>query len=161
MPFNPKSLQNLRVISSPDKAREMQKNSVEARKRNQALKDELKMTAKMYKSVMDELPDMNPVDVMQMLMIHALQNEQYEDASRYANMIAPYKAPKLSMVEQKITDNVKDMTEEELRALIKAEGLNTILEEQDESISTGETHTDRDRGDSPEVGDRGPDRNVL
>ena len=134
MPFNPKSLQNLRVINSPDKAREMQKNSVEARKVNQALKEDLKHTAKIYKSIMDEMPDMNPVAVLQMLMIHALQNEQYEDASRYANMIAPYKSPKLSMVEQKITDNVKEMTEAELKALILHEGLDTVLEDTDENL---------------------------
>ena len=153
MAFNPKSLQNLRVISSPEKAREMQKNSVEARKRNQALKDELKLTAKMYKAVMDEIPDMNPVDVLQMIMIKALQEGQYEDASRYANMIAPYKLPKLSTVEQKVTNNVKDMTEEELRALIVAEGLNEVLEEDNEGLSDGETHREDNHGGSEGEGD--------
>ena len=153
MPFNPKSLQNLRVISSSDQARALQKNSVEARKRNNALKQELKLTAKLYKDIMGDLPDMNPVDVMQMLMIHALQNEQYEDASRYANMIAPYKSPKLSMVEQKITDNVKDMTEEQLKALIRDEGLDSVLEEEDASLLDGETHREDDHGGSEDAGD--------
>ena len=134
MAFNPVVLNNLKRIESPEQARKMQLKSAEKRKENRELRDALKATAHQYKQIMADLPEMSPLDVLQMLMINALQNEQFEDASRYANMIAPYKAAKLSSVEQSVTTTIKSLTDDELKAMIQQEGLGTVLPEGEDDV---------------------------
>lgn len=122
MPFNPKSLANLKPFDS-EVARKLQKRSVISAAANRALKDAFKMTAKNFIDVMDDLPKMSSLDVIKMSMLHAIQNEKYEDAARYASMLAEYEKPKLQRIDQTITSKTADLTDEELKAIIEAEGL--------------------------------------
>jgi hypothetical protein len=122
MAFNPKSLANLKPFDS-DVARKLQKKSVVSAAANRALKEEFKMTAKNFISVMEDLPNMSSLDVIKMSMLHAIQKENYEDAARYAGMLAEYEKPKLQRIDQNVTSRTADLSDDELKAIIEAEGL--------------------------------------
>lgn len=123
---HPNSLKNLRVITSPEMARELQKNSVEARKRNneaiKALSEEFQCSADAVKKVLANV-DIKAIDVIKMSMMHALSQDNFEDAARYAKEIAEYEAPKLARLEQTNISKVEDLTDEELQKILKLEGL--------------------------------------
>jgi len=123
---HPNSLKNLRVITSPEMARELQKNSVEARKRNneaiKALSEEFQCSADAVKKVLANV-DIKAIDVIKMSMMHALSQDNFEDAARYAKEIAEYEAPKLARLEQTNISKVEDLTDEELQKILKSEGL--------------------------------------
>jgi len=61
--------------------------------------------------------------VLRMAMFKALQDDNFEDAARYANMIAEYENPKLARIEQTNTNRTVDLTDEELKKIISEEGL--------------------------------------
>jgi len=58
-----------------------------------------------------------------MSMMHALNQENFEDAARYAKEIAEFEQPKLSRLEQTNINKVEDLTDEELQKILKEEGL--------------------------------------
>jgi hypothetical protein len=119
---NVNSLANLKVITS-DTAKENQKKSVQSRLANIQAREAFKLSAKNFKAVMDELPEMSSLDVIKMAMLQALQEDNLEDAARYASMLAEYQAPKLQRIEQNTTTRVSDMSDEELQRIIFQEGL--------------------------------------
>jgi len=123
---HPNSIKNLRVITSPAMARELQKNSVESRKRNteaiRILTEEFKCSAEAVKKVLSQV-DIKAIDVLKMSMMHALNEDNFEDAARYAKEIAEFEQPKLSRLEQTNINKVEDMTDEELQKILKEEGL--------------------------------------
>jgi hypothetical protein len=119
---NVNSLANLKVITS-DTAKENQKKSVQSRLANIQAREAFKLSAKNFKAVMDELPEMSSLDVIKMAMLQALQEDNLEDAARYASMLAEYQAPKLQRIEQNTTTRVSDMSDEELQRIISQEGL--------------------------------------
>jgi len=123
---NVNSLANLKVITS-DTAKENQKKSVQSRLANIQAREAFKLSAKNFKSVMDELPEMSSLDVIKMAMLQALQEDNLEDAARYASMLAEYQAPKLQRIEQNTTTRVSDMSDEELQKIISQEGLEKDL----------------------------------
>lgn len=123
---NVNSLANLKVITS-DTAKENQKKSVHSRLANIQAREAFKLSAKNFKSVMDELPEMSSLDVIKMAMLQALQEDNLEDAARYASMLAEYQAPKLQRIEQNTTTRVSDMSDEELQKIISQEGLEKDL----------------------------------
>jgi len=123
---NVNSLANLKVITS-DTAKENQKKSVQSRLANIQAREAFKLSAKNFKAVMDELPEMSSLDVIKMAMLQALQEDNLEDAARYASMLAEYQAPKLQRIEQNTTTRVSDMSDEELQRIISQEGLDKDL----------------------------------
>ena len=123
---NVNSLANLKVITS-DTAKENQKKSVQSRLANIQAREAFKLSAKNFKAVMDELPEMSSLDVIKMAMLQALQEDNLEDAARYASMLAEYQAPKLQRIEQNTTTRVSDMSDEELQKIISKEGLEKDL----------------------------------
>jgi len=123
---NVNSLANLKVITS-DTAKENQKKSVQSRLANIQAREAFKLSAKNFKAVMDELPEMSSLDVIKMAMLQALQEDNLEDAARYASMLAEYQAPKLQRIEQNTTTRVSDMSDEELQKIISQEGLDKDL----------------------------------
>jgi len=123
---NVNSLANLKVITS-DTAKENQKKSVQSRLANIQAREAFKLSAKNFKAVMDELPEMSSLDVIKMAMLQALQEDNLEDAARYASMLAEYQAPKLQRIEQNTTTRVSDMSDEELQKIISQEGLEKDL----------------------------------
>ncbi len=125
---NVNSLANLKVITS-DTARENQKKSTQSRLANIQAREAFKLSAKNFKSVMDELPEMSSLDVIKMAMLQALQEDNLEDAARYACMLAEYQAPKLQRIEQNTTTRVSDMSDDDLQMIIDQEGLKRSISE--------------------------------
>jgi hypothetical protein len=123
---HPNSLANLKVITNKDMAREYQARSTESRKRNaeaiKALTEEFNCSAEVVKKVLASV-DIKALDVIKMSMMDALSKQNYEDASRYASQLAEYEAPKLSRLEQTNVSKVEDLTDEELKEILKKEGL--------------------------------------
>ena len=119
---NVNSLANLKVITS-ETARENQKKSTQSRLANIQAREAFKFSAKNFKAVMDELPEMSSLDVIKMAMLQSLQEDNLEDAARYASMLAEYQAPKLQRIDQNTTTRVADLSDEELQKIISQEGL--------------------------------------
>jgi len=120
--IHPNSLANLKVITS-DTARANQLKSAASRSLNVKLAEEFKITAKAFQRALDDLPQVSSLDVLRMAMFKALQEDNFEDAARYANMIAEYENPKLARIEQTNTNKTVDLTDEELKKIISEEGL--------------------------------------
>jgi len=120
--FNPKSLDNLKRIT-PETARANQLKSVVAKQANIAAREQFKLNAKNFIQVMDELPKLSPLDVMRMAIHKAIAEDNYEDAARYASLLAEYENPKLARIEQTNVNKTADLTDEELQEIIRKEGL--------------------------------------
>jgi hypothetical protein len=120
--YNPKSLENLKRIT-PETARANQLKSVVAKQANIAAREQFKLNAKNFIQVMDELPKLSPLDVMRMAIHKAIAEDNYEDAARYASLLAEYENPKLARIEQTNVNKTADLTDEELQEIIKREGL--------------------------------------
>ena len=126
MAFNPKSLENLAPkITSVEQAREMQKNSVKARKANKEARERLKLTAAEMKVDVEELTkDVSAVGVLKVLLIKYLQEGEYDEAARIATTRAEFEAPKLARVDAVNTEiSADELTDEELEAKLKELGL--------------------------------------
>jgi excinuclease UvrABC nuclease subunit len=123
---HPNSIKNLRMITSPEMAKEYQAKSVESRKRNseaiKALTEEFQCSAEAVKKVLSQV-DIKAIDVLKLSMMHALNQDNFEDAARYAKEIAEFEMPKLARLEQTNTTKVEDLTDEELQKILKSEGL--------------------------------------
>jgi len=122
MKLSPNSLANLKIMDSSI-ARENQKKSVQSRLLNIELQNQFKITAKAFLKVKEDLPDITALDVLKMAMHVALQEDNFEDAARYASMVAEYEQPKLQRIDQTTTVKTADLSDEELMAIIEAEGL--------------------------------------
>jgi hypothetical protein len=120
--FNPKSLENLKRIT-PETARANQLKSVAAKQANIAAREQFKLNAKNFIQVMDELPKLSPLDIMRMAIHTAMAENNWEDAARYASLLAEYENPKLARIEQTNTNRTVDLTDEELQKIIQQEGL--------------------------------------
>jgi surface antigen len=90
---------------------------------NKQIRDEFKLNAKNFQEVMKDLPQLSSLDVLRMAMHQALQQDNFEDAARYANMVAEYEQPKLQRIDQTTTTRTADLTDEELQRIISEEGL--------------------------------------
>ena len=123
---HPNSIKNLRMITSPEMARAYQQKSTESRMRNteaiRILTEEFQCSAEAVKKVLANV-DIKAIDVMKMSMMHALNQDNFEDAARYAKEIAEFEAPKLARLEQTNISKVEDLTDEELQKILKEEGL--------------------------------------
>lgn len=122
MPFNPKSLANLKPITS-ENARECQKKGTAVKLANKAKREEFIQNAKAYALAMDNLPKLASLDVIRMAMHAALAKENLDDAARYAAMLAEYEKPKLQRIDQTVTNKLEDLSEEDLKKIAEAEGL--------------------------------------
>ena len=117
---------NLRMIDSSEKAREMQKKGVEARKRNkerlQSLASFVSDLDKIGVDVSDHAP--KGIDMLRFCMVQAFNNEDFELVAQYAEKIAQYETPKLASTQvTEITRDLSEMTDEEFEAeLQKLEG---------------------------------------
>jgi len=123
---SPNSLANLKVITSPEMARDYQLRSAAARKRDsEAIKqmaEEYNCSADAVKKVL-ALVDIKATDVLRMSMMNALNQDNFEDAARYASQLAEYEQAKLARLEQTNISKVEDLTDEELKEILKKEGL--------------------------------------
>lgn len=123
---HPNSIKNLRMITSPEMARAYQKKATESRMKNteaiRALTEEFQCSADAVRKVLSQV-DIKAIDVLKMSMMHALNQDNFEDAARYAKEIAEFEMPKLARLEQTNISKVEDLTDEELQKILKEEGL--------------------------------------
>ena len=117
-----KGLQNLKPIDSAERANELREKGLETRRRNKAEREAMKETLELFKSMgTDEVPQ--GVDVLRIAMAKAIMQEDLDEATRLAALIAPYETPKLAAQEINVTNEVADKSDEELAALAKEFGL--------------------------------------
>lgn len=123
---HPNSLANLKMITNTDMARDYKNRSLESYKKNREnikrLQEEFQLSAATVREVLSTV-DIKAIDVIKMSMMDALNNNNFEDAARYAKELAEYEAPKLSRLEQTNVSKVEDLTDEELKEILKREGL--------------------------------------
>jgi len=89
MPYNPKSLSNLKLIT-PEIARENQKKSTEAKRINKEMREKFKLEAKNIQAILDELPRLDALGILNLGMIKALEENDYIMAADLDNKIAEY-----------------------------------------------------------------------
>jgi len=126
MKMNPKSLANLvphRRTCTVEQAKEMSQKSILARAAAKEVREKFKMSAKAFIQAQKDMPDITGVEVLRMCMHMALGEKNYEDAARYANLVAEYEQPKLQRVEKSVTTKMVDLTDEELSRILSEEGL--------------------------------------
>lgn len=126
MKMSPASLANLKPYLTTEQARANQQKGLVSRLRNIELQNQFKITAKAFMKVKGELPDITALDVIKVAMWNALQDDNFEDAARYAEKIAEYEQPKLQRIDQTVTTKTADLTDEELMAIIEQEGLSMV-----------------------------------
>ena len=121
---------NLKMITDSNKAREYQRRSVEARKRNKERVQELRTFWKDFDRAglgLESDQNVKGVDVIEFLMKKAFMDEDFELAGMYAEKLAQYQTPKLAS--QQVTNtniDLKDLSDEEFqKELEKLEELNS------------------------------------
>lgn len=121
--YNPKSLKNLRPNWDSESAKEAQKKGVETRKANKEAREKLKLTLEELKLTQDEVfakVDVDALSVLKLAMTKAVQEDDMDEATRLATIIAEYQAPKLQRVDQtNLEVNTDSLSEEELDKMIK------------------------------------------
>ena len=129
MSNHPNSLKNLKPMWTSESAKEAQKNSVLARKANSEARAQLKLTMhewKKYKTEVLDDSDMSYIDVLKILMMKALQADDFDTAADLAKSLAEFEAPKLARVDQTNTEiGAEDLTDEELAERLRSLGIET------------------------------------
>lgn len=123
MSVHPNSLKNLKPSWTTESAREAQKNSVIARKANAEARAALKMTAVEFAKYKEEMKDVevNAVNMLEVLMMKAFQDQDYDTAADLAKSLAEFQTPKLARVESTVEEiSTSEMSDEELEAALKA-----------------------------------------
>ena len=118
----PQQLANLKPIYGKDRAREMQKKSVESRMKNKATREALKVTAKDWKTLSTELgEDMPPaIDILKIQMMDYLANDKLLEAAELAKVLAEYEQPKLTRVDSLVGNfDVEGLSDKELEERLK------------------------------------------
>lgn len=120
--YNPKSLKNLRPGWNSETAKKAQEKGLEKRKQNKEAREKLKLTLEELKLTQDEVfakVDVDALSVLKLAMTKAVQEEDMDEATRLATIIAEYQAPKLQRVDQTNLElNTEDLSEEELDKMI-------------------------------------------
>lgn len=123
MSNHPNSLKNLKPMWTTESAREAQKNSVVARKANAEARAQLKLSVTEWQKYKEEVlseTNMSSLDVLKILMMKALQADDFDTAADLAKSLAEFEAPKLARVDQTNTDlTAEDLTDEELNKKLK------------------------------------------
>jgi len=106
-------------------ARQLAIKSKEARWATVAAGEVFKLNAKAFIGIMNDLPELSPLDVMKMAIHSALANEDFDSAAKYAANLAEYQTPKLARLESSVTTRVEELTDEELEKILKDEGVSS------------------------------------
>ena len=122
--MHPNSIANLAPQwGSRENAQQAQVASVAKRKANKEAREAMKMDInewKLYKSEVLDGTDLSSIDILKILMMKALNNDDFDTAADLAKSLAEYEKPKLARIESKVEDvNANEMSDEELNAKIK------------------------------------------
>ena len=139
MPYNPKSLANLKVITS-ETARENQKKSVIAQKINREMREKFKLQAKNMQEVLAELPQLDALGILNLGMLKALEEDDFLLAAQLAEKIAEYQKPKLQRIDQtNINKSYENLTDEELEEELKKHNMSLVSDTKEKIDTIKET----------------------
>ena len=114
--------ENLKPINSSEMAREYQKRSAEAQRKNKEERRQIAQHIKAMKELGEEAPTAE--EALRSLLAKHLANEEHEAAAKVASTLMEYEKPKLTRqdITQKVID-YENLTDEELEELKKEAGL--------------------------------------
>jgi len=90
---------------------------------NKSIQAQFKEQAKAFKHVLSDMPELSSTDVIRLCVHLSLQKEDFESAARWAKELVEFERPKLSRREVIEKDETEGMSDDELQAALKAEGL--------------------------------------
>ncbi len=117
-----RKLSTLRKYTKVDRQLGAQRTA-ETRLLDKQLQRNFKRNAKAYSKIIKDIPDLSAIDVMKMCIHMALNDNDYDLAGKWAKELAEYEKPKLQRKEVLLTDNTKDLSDEELFQKAFEEGL--------------------------------------
>jgi hypothetical protein len=136
MAYNPKSLANLKIIT-PEIARENQRKSVEAKRINKEMREKFKLQAKNMQEVINELPQLDALGILNLGMIKALEDDDFLLAAQLAEKIAEYQKPKLQRIDQtNINRTYSELSDEELEAELNKHNMSSLVDDTEKKIDT-------------------------
>jgi hypothetical protein len=126
---HPNTIAGLKSITSKEMGQEYQRRSALSRSMSYEKVAEFRAKAKLMKNYMNELPTTSAMEVIRLAMHISLDKEDFDEAARYAGMLAEYEMPKLARIESTVTNRMEDMSDEDLKKIAQAEGLSLPLDE--------------------------------
>lgn len=90
---------------------------------NREIQAQFKLNATAFSKVLADIPALSSLDVIRMCVHMALQDNNYEDAARWAKELAEYEKPKLQRIEQVNKNFNADLSDDELYETARKEGL--------------------------------------
>ena len=123
MPYNPKSLKNLRPMLDSESANKAREKGLETRRANKEAREALKMTMAEWKKTSDVLSEAR-ISAVEMLRVQAAKYAEAGDMDQAVDIwksIAEFEAPKLARIDQTNHEGgIEDLSEEELEARIRS-----------------------------------------
>ena len=121
---HPNSLKNLvEPWGDSENAKKAQLAGAAKKRANREAREKLKMDMgewKKYKTEVLDTTDMSSIDVLKILMMKALEQDDYERAADLAKSLAEYEKPKLARVESTVEEvSTDELSDDELNARIK------------------------------------------
>lgn len=119
---HPNSLKNLAPLFTKENAKEMQLRSAKSRSANREARAALKMTAREFSELKEELKDIeiSAEAMLKVLMMRAYEHGDDDTAADLAKSLVEFEKPKLARIDQTNTEiKTEDMTDEELDELLR------------------------------------------
>ena len=119
---HPNSLKNLTAAWDSESAKKASALGAEKRRENHRLRQELKMSMKMWKEMQNELSEtkLDSVEILRIIAHQKMDEGDVDGAVDIFKSIAEYEKPKLARVESKIEEIKADqLSDEELQAAIE------------------------------------------
>jgi predicted acyltransferase (DUF342 family) len=121
-PFNshPNSLRNLKPVTDPDKAREMQLKSAASRKAKNVLAKKLNKSIKDWNIMKERIQIADApsaLDFLRFRMLQLMEEGKMIEAQELAKELVEFETPKLSRIDQTNKNiDVSDISDDELEA---------------------------------------------
>ena len=116
------TIENLKIIDSPEMAREYQRRSAETQRRNKKLREEAKMHVRALKELGEEAPSAE--DALKGALVQAMAEGDNDAVVRISTILMEYEKPKLSRADVTQTNiDLEELSDEELEELKKEAGL--------------------------------------
>ena len=113
MAYNPKSLDNLKVISTSEHANAMREKGLKTRRERKAALEDLKLSAK-------QIEEVGSLTLMRGLLAQAIDEGDTESIYKYTKELAEYEQPKLTRKESTTVNlDASQMTDEQLQEALK------------------------------------------
>ena len=119
---HPNSLKNLRSFADPEHANAAREAGLEKRRRNAEEREAMRFAIEAFQGLKVDIPP--AVEVLRIAMSKAIRDEDMDEVTRLAALIAPYETPKLASKEVTVNDGLAEKTDAELAQLAKEFGVN-------------------------------------